>query len=183
MQQATKPDGASAPDDDPMADFPVEHHGHEDVDKPAGPLATVAYAIGGFGLLAATASDSIAVLGRHTGFHLLGSIELVQASVVLLASSAMLIATIFGGHASVHIVTERLARPTAERMARIASAISGLLFLIVATGSALVLAELWNSFEMTELLHIPLRWLRLLWVVFAVLIALHFFRHARRAPR
>src|SRR5689334_21962707 len=82
---------------------------------PSGPLARISYVLGAIGLLAATASDAIAVAGRHSGFHLLGSIELVQAAVVLLASSAMLLVTIAGGHASVHIVTERLRKPTAAR--------------------------------------------------------------------
>lgn len=148
----------------------------------AGPLARVAYVLGGGGLLAATLTDAFAVAGRHTGFHLLGSIELVQAAVVTLATSAMLIATIVGGHASVHIVTERLPKSTAERLARIASAISGLTFLAIAAGSAWVASDLWDGHERTELLHLPLRWLRLLWIVFAVLIAGQFFRRAWVAP-
>jgi len=141
-------------------------------------LARMAYGLGGAGLLLATAADALAVAGRHTGFHLLGSIELVQAAVVLLGTSAMLIATIVGGHASVHILTQRLSRNAAARLARLAAVVSGLTFLAVAAGSAWVASDLWNGFEQTELLHIPLRWLRAIWVVFALLIALRFFRNA-----
>jgi len=147
-----------------------------------GPLAQIAYTLGGFGLLAATAADSLAVLGRHAGFHLLGSIELVQAAVVLLAASAMLIATLVQGHASVHIVTERLSPATAERLARLAALVSGMVFLLLAAGSAWVAAELWSGFERTELLHISLRWLRLVWIIFALLISVQFFRIAARRP-
>lgn len=146
-------------------------------------LASAAYVLGGIGLLAATATDAVAVAGRHTGLHLLGSIELVQAAVVLLTTSAMLITTICGGHASVHIVAERLSPSAAARLGRAASFVSGLTFLALAAGSAWVASDLWNGFEQTELLHIPLRWLRAVWIVFALLIALRFFRYAfRDAP-
>jgi TRAP-type C4-dicarboxylate transport system permease small subunit len=146
--------------------------------KPAGPLAKAAYVLGSLGLLAATAADSLAVAGRHTGIHLVGSIELVQAAVVLLAATAILMVTIGRGHATVHIVTERMSKPGAAHLARITDLVSAIAFLILAAGSAWVLAELWDGFEQTELLHIPLRWLRLLWVVFAVLVAGYFARDA-----
>jgi TRAP-type C4-dicarboxylate transport system permease small subunit len=166
-----------APPDDSMSDLAG--------DRPAaaqGPLARFAYALGGFGLLGATAADSLAVAGRHTGVHLLGSIELVQAAVVLLGASAMLIATLVGGHASVHIVTERLSRPAAAKLARLASLVSALVFLTLAAGSIWVASDLWNGFERTELLQIPLRWLRLVWIIFALLIALIFLRNAVKKP-
>jgi len=146
-------------------------------------LTRAAYALGGAGLLAATATDAIAVAGRHTGLHLLGSIELVQAAVVLLTTSAMLITTICAGHASVHIVAERLSPGAAARLGRAASFVSGLTFLALAVGSAWVANDLWNGFEQTELLHIPLRWLRAIWVIFALLISARFFLYAfRSAP-
>ena len=147
---------------------------------PAGPIAKFAYLLGSAGLLGATAADSLAVAGRHTGWHLLGSIELVQAAVVVLASAGMLAVTIGGGHASVHMVTERLSQRSAERLHRLAHLLSALVFLVLAAGSVWLLAELWDGHEQTELLHIPLRWLRLLWIVFAVLIAGYFFRNAFR---
>lgn len=158
---------------DLVSDSPVEAQG---------PLARIAYVLGGLGLLGATAADTLAVAGRHTGLHLLGSIELVQAMVVLLASSAMLIVTMVHGHASVHMLTERLKPISTARLARAAALLSALVFLIFAAGSAWIGAELWHGFEQTELLGIPLRWLRLLWTVFAVLIAWQFLRFAWRKP-
>ena len=174
-----RPDGSAAhqPPADTTSDLPGDAAG-----SAHGPLASLAYVLGGCGLLGATAADALAVAGRHSGIHLLGSIELVQAAVVVLGASAMLIATLVGGHASVHIVTERLSRPTAARLARIASLASALVFLVIAAGSAWVCAELWNGFERTELLHIPLRWLRLFWVIVALVIAGSFLRLALRRP-
>lgn len=177
MERKASPSGQDHPSpEDTMADLvsdvPAQAHG---------PLARIAYLLGGFGLLGATAADTLAVAGRHTGLHLLGSIELVQAMVVILAGSAMLIVTIVHGHASVHMLTERLRAVTAARLARIAALLSAFVFLVFAAGSAWIGAELWNGHEQTELLHIPLRWLRLLWTVFALLIAWRFLRYALRA--
>ncbi|RZJ97906.1 MAG: TRAP transporter small permease subunit [Novosphingobium sp.] len=177
MDHSAGPGPAQTPPEDSLSDLPSEG-----APVAHGLLARLAYGLGGLGLLGATAADSIAVAGRHTGLHLLGSIELVQTAVVLLGASAMLIATIVGGHASVHIVTERLPRPTAARLARACAFVSGLVFLVLAAGSIWVASDLWHGFEQTELLHIPLRWLRLVWIAFALLIAVTFFRHALRKP-
>lgn len=177
MNQPASPLEAHLPPEETLSDLPEDAAGAATA---RGPLASLAYALGGAGLLGATAADSLAVAGRHTGFNLLGSIELVQAMVVLLGTSAMLIATLVGGHASVHIVTERLSRPVAGRLARIAAAISGAVFLVLAIGSIMVLRDLWSGHEETELLFIPIRWLRLVWITFALLIAGSFLRLALR---
>jgi TRAP-type C4-dicarboxylate transport system permease small subunit len=58
-----------------------------------------------------------------------------------------------------------------------------LLFAVFATGSTWVASELWSGFEQTELLGIPLRWLRAVWITAALLITLLFVRAAlRRRP-
>ncbi|MDE2403571.1 MAG: TRAP transporter small permease subunit [Sphingomonadales bacterium] len=147
-----------------------------------GALAAVGYGLGGIGLFGATAADALAVAGRHLGFRLLGSIELVQAMVVLLGAAAMLIATLTASHAGVHIVTERLRPATAARLARVAALASGVAMLALAFGSAWVAVDMWNGFEQTELLNIPLRWLRLLWIAVALVIAARFLRNAVKAP-
>jgi TRAP-type C4-dicarboxylate transport system permease small subunit len=147
------------------------------------PIARAAYLIGSAGLLFATATDALAVAGRHLGFRLLGSIELVQVSVVLIAASAMVAATIVGAHASVHIVTERLPAAANARLVRAAALLSAATFAIFALGSAWVASDLWSGFEQTELLGLPLRWFRALWIAAAALIALLFLRAALRRAR
>ena len=57
-------------------------------------LDRVAFVVGSMGLLGAMSADALAVLGRHVGLPLLGSIEIVQACVVLVASAAMIGATL-----------------------------------------------------------------------------------------
>jgi TRAP-type C4-dicarboxylate transport system permease small subunit len=170
---------------DDSSDLVIDEEGHAIREAPVkvGPLGKAAYWIGSAGLLVATAADALAVLGRHTGFAFLGSIEVIQVSVVLIASAAMVAATIVGSHASVHILTERLAKPTAERLARIASGLSALLFLLLAAGSIWVASDLWSGHEQTELLGIQLRWFRAAWIAAALLIVALFVRQALRRPQ
>jgi TRAP-type transport system small permease protein len=175
---ATSWDGTMAqhPDEDSAAGSLAADLPPEPSTGSTGPLARFAYVLGSAGLIMATASDAFAVAGRHLGFRFIGAIELVQASVVLLACAAMLVVTIGSGHASVHMVTARL-RPTVRlRLGRIVAMVCAAVFVALAAGSAWILVELWYGFEQTELLHLPLRWLRLLWVVFALLIAFEFLR-------
>lgn len=141
-------------------------------------LRLAAYAPGMLGLALAAGSDGIAVVGRHIGLHLLGSIELTEAAIVLLSTSAMLVATLEAHHASVHMLTSRLSPPHAARLARVAALLCALLFALLALGTWQLNAELWNGFEQTEMLHIPLRWLRGLWLVVTVVMAALFAARA-----
>ena len=136
----------------------------------------LAYTLGAGGLTLAAASDAIAVAGRHLGLHLLGSIELTQTGIVFLGAGAMLYATLEGHHASVHMLTSRLKPATAQMLARIMAVVSACVFLAIAVGSFQVASDLWHGFEETELLHIPIRWLRALWLVASVAIAVIFLR-------
>lgn len=143
-----------------------------------------AFLIGGTGLFVATATDSIAVLGRHVGFTLLGSIEVVQTCIVLIASSAMIFATLKGTHAAVHILTERLAPVTAGRLAQAASFLSLSMFLLLSAGCIWLAVDLWGGYERTELLHIPILPLRLLQIAALLFIATLFLRaFLRRSAR
>jgi TRAP-type C4-dicarboxylate transport system permease small subunit len=162
------------------ADLPI---GSVPAQAAGSPLARGAYLVGSAGLLFATATDALAVAGRHLGFRLLGSIELVQVCVVLIASSAMIAATLVGAHASVHIITERLSNTANARLARVAAWLSAFAFMLVACGSAWVASDLWNGFEQTELLGLSLRWFRVIWIAAASLVAILFLRAAVRGAR
>ncbi|WP_206245158.1 TRAP transporter small permease subunit [Novosphingobium terrae] len=142
-----------------------------------------AYTPGALGLVLAAGSDAIAVAGRHIGLHLLGSIEITEAAIVLLSTSAMLVATLDFHHASVHMLTARLSPENAGRLARVAALFGALLFVLLALGTARLNAELWSGFEQTELLHIPLRWLRALWLLTTIAIAALFLRRAIKGPQ
>lgn len=134
-----------------------------------GGLSRIVFLAGASALLLAMATDTLAVLGRHTGIALPGAIEFIQACIVVAASAAIVFATLSQSHASVHILTERLRPGVAQAMAATADAASAAAFLIFAGGSAWVAAELWNTYELTEILHLPLRVLRIVWISSALL--------------
>jgi TRAP-type C4-dicarboxylate transport system permease small subunit len=167
----------------PASPAPAETRIDADVEpspdrRAASPLARLMLAIGSIALLLAMSTDALAVAGRHAGIRLFGSIEIVQACIVLVATTAIVLTTIVEGHARVHILLDRLKPATASRLLRDADWVSALVFLWLATGSTWLLADLWRAFELTEILHLPLRWLRLAWIIGSLVTAALFVRRA-----
>lgn len=164
---------------DPVIDAAAPLHDEEPPPAPIrGVAGRAAFYIGSAGLLLATAADSIAVLGRHTGFALIGAIEIVQAAIVFIAAASMVSVTLGRGHAAVHILTDRLSPARRASLARIANLLGTLGLLLLAAGSLILLIDLWNGHERSELLHIPLRWFRLLMIAALAFVAILFVRHA-----
>jgi TRAP-type C4-dicarboxylate transport system permease small subunit len=140
------------------------------------------YYAGSAGLLTVMLIESAAVIGRHVGLPVLGALEIAQAAIVPATCAAMLIAGLRGAHAAVHMITERLPEGVRRTVDRGSSALAGLYFSALSVGSIWLADEYWNSFEQTEVLHIPFRPLRALVAVAFVAIAVAFFTHAIR-PR
>ena len=135
---------------------------------------------GGAALLTAMTIDSLAVIGRHIGIPLLGSIELVQVLVGIAGSLSIVVATTLGSHAVVRILSSRLDAGSALLMHRLNSAVSALLFVALAAGSLWIGAELWHSQEESELWRLPYKPLRLLVSGAMVVTAMLFARAAWR---
>jgi TRAP-type C4-dicarboxylate transport system permease small subunit len=144
----------------------------------AGWLARGAFFAGAIGLLLAMAFDAAAVVGRHAGLPFLGSIELVQACVVVVASSALVGATLGRSHASVHILSERLAPAPRARLRRVSDGLSALFFAALAAGSWWIAADMWAGSETTELLGLPIKPLRVFFLASSILIASSFLGSA-----
>jgi len=118
--------------------------------------------VAGFALLAAMAIDVVAVIGRATRIPLLGSIEMVQVVVGISGVLGMLVATLHQRHAKVLILFNRLKPASADRLGRFNALMGALFFLALLLGSVWLLADLWHSYEESELWRIPYRPLRLL---------------------
>lgn len=148
-----------------------------------GPFARALATVGSIALLVAMVTDTIAVVGRHVRVPLLGSIEIVQACIVLAASAATIGTTLAGGHMVVTLVIERLDPVPAGRIRRVADLVSAAFFAALAAGSVWLAIELWDAHEISETIGIPLRWFRALWCVSATVVTLLFLRSAfaRRA--
>ena len=65
-------------------------------------------------------------------------------------------------------------------MGRAESAVAGVYFAALFAGTAWLAVEYWNSFEQTEVLHIPFRPLRALVALAAASLALVYFYRAIR---
>ena len=123
-------------------------------------LRQIAVWAGGAALLAATAIDTLAVIGRNIGLPIVGSIELVQAAVLVSGIFGLIFATAGDDHAQVRIVTDRLGRwrSSAEILGPVTMA---LFFAALLAGSVWLALDLWNGHERSELLGVPWSVLRL----------------------
>jgi TRAP-type C4-dicarboxylate transport system permease small subunit len=139
--------------------------------------------VGGTALLLAVATDALAVVGRHVGHPLLGSIEFVQATVLVASSTALVIATLARRHAVVHLLVNRLEGRTKIWVERIGQLCGVILFLLFFSGSAWIAIDMWGGHEESELLRIPFAPLRLIGLAGLLAGALIFARQAIGSPR
>lgn len=140
----------------------------------------VLFYVGSAGLLALMLIEVIAVAGRHLRMPLLGALEMAQAAIVPAACASMIIASVAGAHAVVHLVTERLSEAARARLARVSALLAGLFFAGLCAGVTWLTVEFWNSYEETDVLHIPFRPLRVLVSGSALSLALLFLHRAVR---
>lgn len=125
--------------------------------------------LGGIALLGAAAIDTLAVLGRLVDLPLRGSIELIQPAILLAGGLGILWATITGSHARVHLLVSRLRGSRARVFNRFNELVTIVFLMLVLAGSAWLMADLWGSFELSEIGGVPWRWMRL--VANALLLA------------
>lgn len=130
--------------------------------------------LGAAGLLLAMAVDAVAVVGRHIGWPLLGSIELVQAAILVASSTAMLSATLAGKHATVHMLMDRLSVGPRAVLQKIHAFLCALFFLALACGGIWIASDLWHGYEESEVLHIPFMPLRVISIIAVLGVALTF---------
>jgi TRAP-type C4-dicarboxylate transport system permease small subunit len=142
----------------------------------------VLFYVGAAGLLCVMLIEVVAVIGRHTRLPLLGALEMAQAAIVPAACAAMVIAALAGAHAAVHLVTERLPPGARALAARVSALLAAVFFAGLCVGACWLTVEFWNSFEETDVLHIPFRPLRVL-VAFAAGALAVIFLHRALRPR
>ena len=124
-------------------------------------LRRLAVWIGGAALIAATAIDTLAVIGRNVGLPVVGSIELVQAAVLVSGIFGLIFATAGDDHAHVRILTDRLGRWRSSA-AVVGSLSMALFFAALLFGSVWLAADLWDGHERSEVLGVSWRVLRLI---------------------
>lgn len=140
--------------------------------------------VGGLALLAATATDTLAVIGRAIGAPLTGSIELMQAIVLVSGTFGLIVATLDDSHARVRLVVDRLSAGKRLWADRFSDVLALLFVLALLAGSVWLAVELWGSHEQSEVIGVPWALLRLIanGVLLAVAVIL-LWRIAQREPR
>jgi TRAP-type C4-dicarboxylate transport system permease small subunit len=155
----------------------------DDMKPPAPARRGVLFYIGSVGLLGTMAIETAAVIGRRIGMPVTGALEIAQAAIVPAACASMLIATLHGAHAAVHLFTDRMPAASRRIALRGGALLAALCFIALCAGSAWLAADYWNSFEQTEVLHIPFRPLRALVTLAAATLAIAFLRRALSPER
>lgn len=125
------------------------------------------------------------MLGRHIGIPLLGSIEIMQAAILLASSAAIVLATAAKRHAVVHLLIDRLSPPGRTAMERLHALLSAVFFIALAAGSIWIAFDLRDGHEQSELLRIPFAPLRIVSIAAVLAVAaIYLFRvFDRRAKR
>lgn len=111
--------------------------------------------LGGVALLLATMIDTMAVIGRHVGMPVNGSIELMQAAVLLSGAVALVISLWDDAHARVHLLLDRLTPATRRLLDWLSDACTLTFLAVLLAGSAWLAADLWHGHEQSELLGVP----------------------------
>ena len=135
--------------------------------------------LGATALLFAMGVDTIAVLGRHIGLPLWGSIEMVQAAILVASSSAILSATLARKHVRVRILMDRLKGRSGIWLQRIQDVFSALFFCLLTAGSVWIFLDLRNGYEESEILHIPYAPLRIICMISILAVMVSFLRRIK----
>jgi TRAP-type C4-dicarboxylate transport system permease small subunit len=150
----------------------------------SGRLRDLLVVVAGGALLVAVAVDALAMIGRQVRIPLLGSIEIVQAAIVIASAGALIIATLDAAHARVNLLLDRVPARWRERLEQLHAIAAAVLHAALLTGTVWIAADLWQGNEESELLHIPYRPLRVAAALsFAVLLVLSLSSAGSRRSR
>ena len=140
--------------------------------------STIVFWIGSVALLVAMATDFAGVIARALGMSPLGLVEVVQFCVVGAISSALIIATVGGAHAAVHVLTERLPKSAARFLLRLSDLLGFGLFAVFAFGCAWMLSDTFSLNERTDVIGLPVAPARMVWIAALVIVAVVFLVRA-----
>lgn len=126
-----------------------------------GRLYKTAIWVGGLSLLGAALIDTGSVLARNLATSIHGSIELIQVAILIGGALGLVIAVASRTYARVHLLTDRLSDAGKSRMDRFAALAVAAFFLCILAGAGWIAADLWNGQELSEVMGVPWRWMRL----------------------
>jgi TRAP-type transport system small permease protein len=118
--------------------------------------------LGGAALLATVVVIATAVVARHLGRTLTGSLELAQATILIASSCSLVAATLAQRHATVHLLVDRVGSRAQALLTWMGHLLGAIFFLLLAAGEIWIASDMWSGHEESELLHIPYAPLRIL---------------------
>lgn len=131
---------------------------------------------GGSALLLAAATDTAAVIARNLSVSIHGSIELIQVAVLVAGALGIVISLATRTHARVHVLTDRLSAAGKTAMQRFAALAVAAFLACLLAGSSWIAIDLWHGHELSEVVGVPWRWMRLFanaCLAVGILILLH----------
>ena len=111
-----------------------------------------------------------------------GSIELIQAAILVASSTAILSATLAKKHATVRILVDRLEGSFRIWLQRVQAVFCALFFGALTVGSIWIFLDLQGGFEESEVLHIPYAPLRIVCIISVLGVVLNFLRRFKESP-
>ena len=133
--------------------------------------ARLMFLLGSLAILAAMATDFAAVISRHLKLPFIGAIEIIQGCILVAISASIISTTLVRGHATVHLVVDRLAPALRRRFGRVGDFLGFLTIGLVAVGEFWLFADTWSWNERSDLLGLPIWPFRLTWAVSLVAAA------------
>ncbi len=144
-----------------QADVKMSHEPKADSDdRPPGSVRAAIW-LGSVAILVAMVCDASAVVGRHIGIPLLGSIEIVQCAVSVAGASAIAATAQLNLHAAIRVLTDRLPANIQLGGLFITDSLAAIFFAALAFGCGWIAWDLRSGAEATDLLAVPLQPFRL----------------------
>ena len=124
------------------------------------------------------------MIGRAVGLPLTGSIELMQAIVLVSGTFGLIITTLDDSHARVRLLVDRLSPARRVLADRFSDLLALLFVLALLAGSVWLSVELWGGHEQSEVVGVPWALLRLIAnFVLLTVAGILAWRIVRRSPR
>jgi TRAP-type C4-dicarboxylate transport system permease small subunit len=139
-------------------------------------VEAVARNIGAFSLLAVMLLVSLSVAGRHLSIPLPGSIEIAEVLIALIASASFIFATFQDKHAIARLLIDHVSMKTQALLEKLATFFSIVICLSISYGSMWLIIDVWDLFEETPLLLIPIVPFRIIWFAATFLGSLYLLR-------
>lgn len=130
------------------------------------PFMTALIWFGGAALLLVTLIETLSVIAPFFGMSFLGSIEIVEALVLMSGAVGILMASLMQNHARVHLVLDHLPPVLRNYLNSFAFVVSAVFFLACLGGSIFNWVVTRSHFEQSDVLQIPHEPLRILLIGF-----------------